>query len=160
MINGKYAVEFLNIYGQLFQWSLENMLLGFLNIFGPLFKWSLENMLSCLLNTFGLLFQWSLVFLNIVRLIIGFPMANVPHIPNFRSLGCHHGLGEAPVVYQLVPGHLGHVYQPQHWLSFGQLYIQIKVQMLIWLFWPTFDKSEKKKKRTNTRPCSALRRRR
>ena len=43
------------------------------------------------------------------ELIIGFGMANLPYIKNFRSLELPHGLAEAPVVHQLDPDHLGGV---------------------------------------------------
>ena len=43
------------------------------------------------------------------ELIIGFVMANLPYIQNFRSLELPHGLAEAPVVHQLDPDHLGGV---------------------------------------------------
>ena len=53
-------------------------------------------------------------------LIIGFLMANVPYLPDFRPLALPHGLEGAPVVHQLDPGHLVEVGQPHHWLSHGQ----------------------------------------
>ena len=43
------------------------------------------------------------------ELIIGFVMANLPYIQNFRSLELPHGLEEAPVVHQLDPDQLGGV---------------------------------------------------
>ena len=42
-------------------------------------------------------------------LIIGFLMAKIQYLPNFRPLGPPHGLEEAPVVHGLGPGHLGEV---------------------------------------------------
>ena len=42
-------------------------------------------------------------------LIIGFLMAKIQYLPNFRPLGPPHGLEEAPVVHGLGPGHFGEV---------------------------------------------------
>ena len=42
-------------------------------------------------------------------LIIGFLMAKIQDIPNFRPLGPPHGLEEAPVIHGLGPGHFGDV---------------------------------------------------
>ena len=50
-------------------------------------------------------------------LIIGFLMANMPYLPNFRSLAPPHGLKEAPAIYKLDHGDLGEVGQPHYWLS-------------------------------------------
>ena len=52
--------------------------------------------------------------------VIGFLMANMPYLPNFRSLDPPHGLEEAPVVHRLGHGHLGKVGQLCHWISHGQ----------------------------------------
>ena len=41
------------------------------------------------------------------NLVIVHLVANLPYLPNFRSLGPYHGPEEAPVVLQLGPGHLG-----------------------------------------------------
>ena len=43
------------------------------------------------------------------ELIIGFVMANLPYLQNFRSLELIQGLEEAPVVHKLEPDHLGGV---------------------------------------------------
>ena len=40
------------------------------------------------------------------NLIIGFLMANVPYLPDFRPLALLHGLEDGPVVHQLDPGDL------------------------------------------------------
>ena len=56
-------------------------------------------------------------------LIIGFLMANLPCLPDFRPLALPHGLEGAPVVHQLDPGDLGEVERPHHRLSHGQFAI-------------------------------------
>ena len=54
------------------------------------------------------------------NLIIGFPMANLPYLPDFRPTALPHGLEDVLVVHQLDHGHLKEVRQPHHWLSHGQ----------------------------------------
>ena len=53
-------------------------------------------------------------------LIIGFLMAKIQHMPNFRPLGPPHGLKEGPVIHVLGPDHLGEFLQPHHWLPHDQ----------------------------------------
>ena len=53
-------------------------------------------------------------------LIVGFIMANLPYLPDFRPLALPRGLEDALVVHQLDPGDLGEVRPPHHWLSHGQ----------------------------------------
>ena len=62
------------------------------------------------------------------NLVIGFLMATMTYLLNFRSLGPLHGLEEAPVAHLLGPGHLGDVRQPQVWLHGGQFEVNFKFQ--------------------------------
>ena len=78
--------------------------------------------------------------------VIGFLMAIMPYLPNFRSLGPSHGLEEAPVVHRLGHGHVGEVGQPQHWLPCGQYEVHIKFQIFGNLLGPAFELLRKIKK--------------
>ena len=46
---------------------------------------------------------------------VGFLMAILPYLTNFRLVALPHGLEEAPVVHKPGPGHLVDVGQPHHW---------------------------------------------
>ena len=52
--------------------------------------------------------------------MVGFLMANMPYLSNFRATGSTHGLDEAPVVHQPAPAHLGEDVRLNGWLSHGQ----------------------------------------
>ena len=54
------------------------------------------------------------------NLIICFLKANVPYLPDFRSLAPPRVLEDAPVVHQLDPGDLGEVGRPHRWLYHGK----------------------------------------
>ena len=54
------------------------------------------------------------------NLIIGFLMAHLPYLPDFRPLALPRCLEDTPVVHQLDLGYLGEVRRPHHWLSHGQ----------------------------------------
>ena len=54
-------------------------------------------------------------FKTLAKLSIGHLMSYSPCMCNLGSLSCFHGLEEAPVVHQPVPGHLVDGGQPDHW---------------------------------------------
>ena len=60
---------------------------------------------------------------------IGFLMANMTYLLNFRSLGPPYGPEEAPVVPQLGPSHLGEVGELCHWLPCGQYELHATFQI-------------------------------
>ena len=57
---------------------------------------------------------------RLADLIVGFLIANLPYLPDFRPLALPRGLEDAPVVHQLDPGDLGEVGRPHRWLNHGK----------------------------------------
>ena len=59
---------------------------------------------------------------RLADLIVGFLIANLPNLPDFRPLALPHGLEDATVVHvhQLDPGDLGEVSRLHRWLYHGK----------------------------------------
>ena len=64
--------------------------------------------------------------------IIGFLMANLPYLSDFKPSALPRGLEDGPVVHQLDHDHLGEVRGPHHWLSHGQYVVYGTNILAIW----------------------------